>query len=105
MGEPVSQWRRGVGSNQGRVLGILVIMDPRSVPGAFLAEVAYPTGDLTQGRRVLTTLAERGLIVKAGASVWTDRDMRNRWAITPAGREAFYVWFANRVRAMEEVPS
>lgn len=85
--------RVGIGVNQGRVLGILFLMSPRPVAGNWLAEAAFPTGDLTQGRRVLASLETRGLIEQAIPGQWKIYDVRNRWLITEDGMHAFFRWF------------
>lgn len=93
--------RVGIGVNQGRVLGILLLMSPRPVPGNWLAEAAFPTGDLTQGRRVLTSLEVRGLIERDMPGQWKIYDPRNRWLITELGLSAFHRWFSYRFRVSE----
>lgn len=97
--------RRGVGVNQGRVLGLLVIMDPRPVSGGLLASVAYPSGDLTQGRRVLRALMLRGLIEPDVPGPFQVREGRAQWRATPEGRTAFYIWFRGRIADLEGLPA
>jgi hypothetical protein len=105
MGEPMTDIRRGIGVNQGRVLGLLVLMEPRPMSGNLLATMAYPSGDMTQGRRVLVSLLERGLIERATATPFRPSEGRGYWSVTAAGRESFYVWFRNRVADLEGLPT
>lgn len=76
---------------------MLTLMYPRPVDGLWLARAADPNGDLTQGQLVLKALEERGLVAKDVEGVFKIYDMRNRWLITPAGSEAFYIWWRGRM--------
>lgn len=96
---------RGIGANQGRALGILVLMSPRAVDGRFLADAAFPTGDLTQGRRVLKALHVRGLIEHETQDEFGVPQGAGGWLPTPAGVLAFYLWFRNRRGVVEELGS
>lgn len=89
--------RRGIGANQGRVLGMLVLMHPRPVEATILARMADVMADLTRGNRVLETLEVRGLIVRDSIGRSVDKHNALRWRITAEGTASFYVWFIHKI--------
>lgn len=95
--------RRGIGANQGVVLAILVAASPRLISGDLLARLAFPTGDRTQGRRVLVALEARSLVSVHMNPAMPLSEAHDHWTATEDGREAFYAWFRNRVARIEGV--
>lgn len=89
--------RRGIGVNQGRILGLLVMMGPRPVEGAWLARAGDQHGDSTRGFRTLDTLATRHLVAPTGPTSRLKLRDEVRWVITNQGVDAFYNWFRVRV--------
>lgn len=78
-----------VGRHQFAVLMCLMALDPRPVDARWLAYVANPGGDQTQGNRVLAALETRRYIGRDNISRSVDRRAVLKWRITDAGRVAF----------------
>lgn len=95
--------RAGIGANQAVVLAVLVVATTPSMREDTLARVAFPTGDLTQGRRVLSSLAVRGLIDTATPGPLPSHSPIRRWEVTAAGREAFLAYYRRQLAILEGV--
>jgi hypothetical protein len=97
--------RRGIGLYQGRVLALLVLMEPRPVATRILASVADVTGDQTRGRRRIAVMLERGLIVQSSPVRGVGDAEGPFWRATPKGQDSFQAWFLNRVKESARVAS
>lgn len=86
-----------IGRNQGRVLTLLMALDPRPVGESWLAHVAHPSGDQTQGMRVVRALVERGFIEQCPQSSLRGSRPPQRYSLTRAGVLAWAAWLPSFV--------
>jgi hypothetical protein len=97
--------RRGIGVNQGRTLGLLMLMGERAVSGSILEIAADANGDRTRGRRTLKVMHGRGLIAQVQTRSFVGDESGPLWVSTVEGAEAFFGWFSRRVIAIREEAS
>lgn len=86
-----------IGRHQGRVLMALMAAYPRPVDARWLAYLANPAGDQTQGNRVLATLEDRALIARDSIGNSVDKRVHLKWRITFLGCVAWIEWLPSFV--------